>query len=397
VNGSPEDPRVRARSAFRGAFGSEPRWGAAAPGRVNLIGEHTDYNDGFVLPMAIDRVCVAVGGPAADPHESRILAVDLGETVSIDLSRPLEVGPGAGQIEQGSWPAYIAGVAARFQRLLGGSLANLDIAVASSVPVGGGLSSSAAIEVATSTLLEQATGITLEPKAKALLCQRAEHEFAGVPCGIMDQFVSVMGREGHALLIDCRSQVVEHIPMPRPEHIVVLILNSNVRHSLAAGEYAKRKAECQAAVRALGIASLRDADEAVVVQARAHLSDVEFRRARHVVSENARTVAAAVALRGGDLAGLGRLMIESHRSLRDDYEVSCAELDTLVELAEGTEGVFGARMTGGGFGGCVVALVSAPRAGRIAEEVGRGYRARHGRDLTATQANASAGAAAVAC
>lgn len=376
-----EGPRRRAIAEFSAAFGREPVWGASAPGRVNLIGEHTDYNEGFVLPIAIDRVCVAVAGPAADARRSRVLAADLGRTAEVDLARPLEVGEGSGQVAAGSWLSYIAGVAAQFQRLQGwGALPNLDIAIASSVPLGGGLSSSAAVEVATATLLEQVAGVSLEPRAKALLCQRAEHEFAGVPCGIMDQFVSVMGRTGHAILIDCRSQDATPIPMPAAERVSVVVINSNVRHALAGGEYAARRMACESAAAVLGVTALRDVDLDRLEGARDRLSEIEYRRARHVVTENSRTLAAADALRAGDLEQMGRLMRESHESLRADYEVSCPELDTLVEVASTIPGVFGARMTGGGFGGCVVAIAEPSSAAALQERVGPEYEMRHGRE-----------------
>jgi galactokinase len=379
VNTGEDNPRSRATAAFLSAFGREPAWGASAPGRVNLIGEHTDYNEGFVLPIAIDRVCVAVGGPASVGGRTRIVASDIGQEVEVDLSRAVEVGEGAGMVAHGSWASYVAGVAAQFQRLGARDLPNLDIAIASSVPLGGGLSSSAAVEVAVATLLEQATGLVLGPRDKALLCQRAEHEFAGVPCGIMDQFVSVMGREGHALLIDCRSQQATPIPMPPPEQARVVVINSNVRHALAGGEYAARRMACESAAAVLGVTALRDADLARIEGARDRLSDVEFRRARHVVTENARTLEAVKALRAGDLARMGRLMRESHESLRVDYEVSCAELDTLVELGSEVPGVFGARMTGGGFGGCVVMLVKASDAENLIAGVLPAYARRSGR------------------
>jgi galactokinase len=396
LDGATAEVHHRARAAFVGAFDGHPVWGAAAPGRVNLIGEHTDYNDGFVLPIAIDRVCVAVGAPAADPARTRLVAAELGEAAELDLGQVIEVGEGPRRIARGSWLSYIAGVAAQFQRLPGvRGLPNLDIALASSVPIGGGLSSSAAVEVAMATLLEQVVGVSLDDVDKARLCQRAEHEFAGVPCGIMDQLVSVMGRRDHALLIDCRSQEVMAIPMPPPERVSVVVINSNVRHALAGGEYAARRTACESAARALGMVTLRDADMGMVERARARLGDVQFRRARHVITENARTLEAARALRAGDLESMGRLMRASHESLRVDYQVSCTELDSLVELASEVPGVFGARMTGGGFGGCVVALLRPEAAAPAAARIGDGYRRAFGRDCTAYPTRASDGAAAL--
>jgi galactokinase len=263
--------------------------------------------------------------------------------------------------------------------------------VASSVPIGGGLSSSAAIEVAVATLLEQATGTTLEPREKALLCQRAEHEFAGVPCGIMDQFVSVMGRAGHALLIDCRSREATAVPMPSVKRIEIVVINSGVRHALAGGEYAARRMTCESAAQVLGVASLRDADMGLLESARERLSDAEFRRARHVVTENARTLDAAEALKSGDLPAIGRLMRESHESLRADFEVSCAELDTLVRAASEASGVVGVRMTGGGFGGCVVALVATDAGSDAISGIQQEFRRVHGRECAAHVLRASDG------
>lgn len=375
-----EDLVGRASEALRERFGSVARWGAAAPGRVNLIGEHTDYNDGFVLPMAIDRYCVAVGGRAREGDRTRVVAVDLDEGI--------EFGRGGERVARGTWGSYVQGVL----ELMGqcGDLPVMDIAIASSVPLGGGLSSSASLEVAVATLAEQAMGVELGGREKALLCQRAEHEYAGVPCGIMDQFASVMGRAGHALLIDCRSQEVRPILMP--EGLGVVVINSNVHHELASGEYAKRRAMCEAAAKKLGVESLREATEAQV--GHLELTDEENRCVRHVVTENERTVEAAAALTAGDVERVGELMVQSHASLRDDYRVSCEELDTLVELVMGLEGgggVYGARMTGGGFGGCVVAICSPGAVDDDLAAVRAGYVKKHGIECDGFVVRAGAG------
>lgn len=358
---------AHARSAFQATFGHQPRWAAAAPGRVNLIGEHTDYNGGFVLPIAIDRVCVAVVAPASDRERSRVLAADLKEVGEFDTRSPIlsrhpdtDIATG---IAQGSWLSYLAGVLAQFQRRT--PVPNLDMAIASSVPIGAGLSSSAAVEVATATVLEQALSITLDPLDKARLCQKAEHEFAGVPCGIMDQYISIHAREGSATLLDCRSMTGSNVPWPRDT--ALLVLDSGVRHALATGEYARRRAECAAAAAKLGVPELRDADPDLLSRRAALLTGVESRRARHVVSENARTLAAARAMNAGDAATLGRLMTASHASLRDDFEVSCSELDAIVDVACSLPGVHGARMTGGGFGGSAIALAEARAIDSIVE------------------------------
>lgn len=388
-----ENARERAEGAFRASFGRGPAWGAGAPGRVNLIGEHTDYNEGLVLPMAIDRMCIALGAPAAHPARSRILAADLDQSAELDLRRPLESGDKTGQVSRGSWLGYFAGVAAGFQRRGGrGGPANMDVVVASDLPIGGGLASSAALEVAVATLMEQAT-FALDPKAKALLCQRAEHEFAGVPCGIMDQFVSVMGRAGHALLIDCRSQEATPIRMPPAERMAVVVINSNVRHAHAGGEYAARRMACESAAQVLGVAALRDADMGLLESARERLSEVEFRRVRHVVTENARVLATVEAFRSGTLSHAGRLMRESHESLRSDFEVSCAELDTLVGAASASPGVIGARMTGGGFGGCVVAMLEPGAVRSALSDIQEGFRRAHGMECAVYPVRVSDGAA----
>lgn len=392
----------RATDAFAHRFGRAPSLAAAAPGRINLIGEHTDYSGGFVMPIAIDRLCVAVAAPAADLTTSRLFAVDLGETAEIDWRHAISVHPkGASaaidqphrSVVQGAWPSYIAGVAAAFgARPSTPPAPNLDLAVTSSVPYGGGLSSSAAVEVAVATIIEQVLGERMGLTEKALLCQRAEHDYAGVPCGIMDQLISVMGRADHALLIDCRSQEATAIPVPGPDRAAVLAINTNVHHALASGEYAQRRRTCEAAAQKLGVAELRNATPGLLREKWGALTPIEQRRARHVVTENERVLSAAAALSRGDLGETGRLMRESHASLRDDHEVSCPELDTLVELALAQPGVYGARMTGGGFGGCIVALASPDAVDRVVAAVSAGYRDRHGRDCAVYLTRASDGA-----
>jgi galactokinase len=356
---------------FTQAFGRAPQWIAAAPGRVNVIGEHTDYNDGFVLPMAIDRYTVIAAAPAADGAKRICLRSTAGDgAVSLDLSQPVKPAP------KGAWFNYPVGVIAGFLAR-GAKLGGFDALVHSTVPLGGGLSSSAALEVATATLLEAMTGQKLDPVEKALLCQKAEHDYAGMPCGIMDQFISVMGRESHLLLLDCRSRKPELVPMSDPA-MALLIINTNVKHELTGGEYAKRRAQCEAGAKTLGVASLRDATADMLERARTKMEDVVFRRARHVISEIERTVHAAEGVRASNWPTVGQLMYASHASLRDDYEVSCAELDAVVEIAQAIGpkgGVSGCRMTGGGFGGCAVALVQADKvkviSGHIAAEYER--------------------------
>ncbi len=355
---------------FAEIYGEQPRWIAAAPGRVNVIGEHTDYNDGFVLPMAIERYTVVAAAPAPGGKIKLSSTADA-SPAEIDLAKPLAPLP------RGAWANYPMGVVAGFLRR-GAQLQGLNVLIHSTVPVGGGLSSSAALEVSTATLLEAVTGQRLEPVEKALLCQKAEHEFAGMPCGIMDQFISVMGKENHLLLLDCRSREPKLVPMTDPS-VALLIANTNVKHELTGGEYAKRRAQCEQAAKTLGVASLRDASPEMLEKARSRMEDVVFRRARHVISEIERTVHAAEGVAASNWQTLGQLMYASHSSLRDDYEVSCSELDAMVTAAQdiGSKGgVFGCRMTGGGFGGCTVALVRASAVESVTSRLAEDYEKR---------------------
>ena len=366
-----------AAGSFAARFGRTPVWLVAAPGRVNLIGEHTDYSGGFVLPMAIERHVVIAAAPAetGPPKRLRAHSAAFGASFEVGLDEQ------ASRAEP-SWSNYVRGVVAGFQRRAA-RLPSLDVWIVSDIPLGAGLSSSAALEVATATTLEAATGTFLAPLDKVHLCQQAEHEFAGVPCGVMDQMICVLGEEGGALLIDCRAEAVRLTPLADPR-VTVLVADTHVRHALGDGAYAARRADCEAAARLLGVASLRDATPENVDAASGLLGSRLLPRARHVVTENARTEAAARALAAGDADAAGSLMYESHRSLRDDYEVSCAELDVLVDVARELgrgAGVHGARMTGGGFGGCTVTLVETERVDLVAEELRRQYDRRTGRKL----------------
>jgi galactokinase len=263
--------------------------------------------------------------------------------------------------------------------------------------LGGGLSSSAALEVCTATLLEAVTGKKLDPVEKALLCQKAEHEFAGVPCGIMDQFISVMGRENHLLLLDCRSRKPELVPMNDPS-VALLIVNTNVKHELSGGEYAKRRAQCETAAKILGVPSLRDADADALELVKGKMDEVVYRRARHVIGEIERTTHAAEGVRTSNWPTVGQLMYASHRSLRDDYEVSCNELDAVVEIAESIGikgGVYGCRMTGGGFGGCAVALVKAGAVEAISKKIAVDYKKKTGIEATIFGSRPAAGATVI--
>jgi galactokinase len=373
------DQVAAAKAEFQSRFGREPQWVAAAPGRVNLIGEHTDYNAGFVFPLAIERYVVVAGGRPvddADGQRVRVYSTLLGETAEFDLGR-LEP-------QRRDWTSYIRGTIAGFIER-GVSPGPLDLVVDSHVPLGGGLSSSAALEVATATLLEAATGHPLDPVDKARLCQKAEHEYAGMPCGIMDQFSSALGAEGRLLLIDCRSETAELVPLDDPD-VAVLVINSNVKHELTGSEYPERRAQCEEAAKLLGVATLRDAELEDLERAKPKLTEVLYRRGRHVIGEIARTTEAATALQNRDWTRVGELMYASHQSLRDDFEVSTAELDALVELARDiglAGGAIDSRMTGGGFGGCTVTLVRSGREREIAARIGSQYRDRTGIAATA--------------
>jgi galactokinase len=370
VPGLQEQAR-RVSNRFREQFGQEPQWLAAAPGRVNLIGEHTDYNDGFVLPMAIDRY-VVMAGAASPGQEFNAFSVDLDEVRSFRADDP-------GGRKNGDWSNYLRGVidGCKAAGLWAGPL---DVVLQSNVPFGGGLSSSAALEVAMATLLEAASGIMLDSRQKAYIAQKAEHDYAGVPCGIMDQFASALCREDQLMLLDCRSAEPTMVPFSDPD-VAVLIINSNVRHELTGGEYAERRAQCETVAQQLGVKALRDVDMLQLEEIRARLDETLFRRAHHVIGENARTVEAAGAFSNGQWIRAGELMSASHVSLRDDFEVSCRELDILVELALGIDvpgGVFGSRMTGGGFGGCTVTLVHGDAVDDIARKVAGDFETRTG-------------------
>jgi len=361
----------------------------AAPGRVNIIGEHTDYNDGFVLPMAIERYVVIAAGPASEPAvlsgqpAARLYSTHFGQEAVIQLTGPVEPGPV-------TWASYVQGVIAELLKR-GVQVEPLDAVIDSSVPLGGGLSSSAALEVATATLLEAISGRSFEMQEKALLCQQAEHRFAGVPCGIMDQFSSVFCQADQWMLLDCRSQEGKMVPLPDPR-VTVVIANSNVRRELTGGEYAQRRAQCEEAARILDVQSLRDASLDQIKEASGKLGPLLQRRARHVVSENERTIRAAQCVPAGDWEQMGQLMYASHASLRDDFEVSCPELDLLVELAGNQPGGIGSRMTGGGFGGCTVSLVWREQVGSFVDAIQAAYRQHTGIEPTLFSTRPAAGA-----
>jgi galactokinase len=338
-----------------------------APGRVNLIGEHTDYNDGFVMPAAIGFSTWVTSAPRDDRTVS-VFSENFSERIVFDLDdRTLAA--------LGHWSDYVKGVAITLERA-GHRLRGAELRIRGEVPIGSGLSSSAALEVASGYALVTNSGLMVDRMELAKLCQRAENEFVGMRCGIMDQFVSCHGQAGKTLLLDCRS--LEYKVLPLPEDARLAICNTMVQHSLASSEYNTRRLECEAAVHHFAqirpnVRALRDVTEVDLKLYGNDLSEVIRSRARHVITENARVLKAGAALEVGDLEAFGQLMNSSHRSLRDDYEVSCQELDLMVELALQLQGVYGARMTGGGFGGCTVNLIRAENVDEFSEAVAQGY------------------------
>ena len=359
-------------TAFQHAYGKLPTVVCRAPGRVNLIGEHTDYNDGLVLPIAIDR-SVAVAAAPRDDGVVRIYAEQFAARDEWKVAAPRRTG-------RREWRDYVRGVA---WALLdsGARIGGADMAIDGDLPLGAGLSSSAALELAVAGAFCAASGVEIERRKLALLCQQAENVFVGVQCGIMDQFASSLGRAGDALLIDCRSLDVEWVPLRWEDRgLAIVVVDSKVPRRLAETPYNERREECARAAKCLGVASLRDASEADV----GRLPDPLLRRARHVVRENGRVTKAVDALTGRDPQRFGALMYESHESLRDDFEASCPELDLLVHLARSARGVLGARLTGAGFGGCTVSLVQADALHDFQRDVLAPYRAETGLEAEMT-------------
>jgi len=359
-----------------------------APGRVNLIGEHTDYNDGFVFPMAIElEVRLACRG--RDDAKVRLASTAFaGEVVEFSLNE--KIAPG-----EPDWANYSRGVAAELIAA-GVPLVGMDALIDNTLPLGGGLSSSAAVEVSTAIALLTLAGLEMDHSRLALLCQKAEHEYAGAPVGIMDQTIVAAGRAEHAMLLDCRDLSKRFVPLDANE-LRVVIANSMVKHKLSGGEYAQRRKQCEEGVRFFQkdhpqMKALRDVSLAQVTAAKQKLDDVVFRRCRHVVSENARTTDAATKLQQKHYEEVGELMIKSHESLRDDYEVSVPELDFLVAEAMKVKGVYGARMTGGGFGGCIVALALPRAVENLKQRLTETYSTKFGKrpDIFATAATAGA-------
>jgi galactokinase len=379
-----EAPRARAERSFQEAFGGAPDLLVQAPGRVNLIGEHTDYNDGFVLPCAIELGTAVAARARSDATVETVASDYGGERDSIAMDGPIA--------HAGGWRDYVRGVAAMLQDE--GLERGADLAVSGDVPKGAGLSSSASLEVAVASTLARLGGLSIDPTRIAQLAQRAENEFVGCSCGIMDQLVSARAQADHALLIDCRSLECRAVPMPAG--LAVIVIHSGIERGLVDSAYNERREQCERAARHYGVPALRDLDEAALAAGGEGLDPLTFRRARHVVTENARTLAAADALATGDLERLGVLMAQSHASMRDDFEITVPAIDRLVEIAAeaiGAEG--GARMTGGGFGGCIVALAPEAAVERVRAAVARDYRAPNGKQAHFMVCSPSAGAGPV--
>lgn len=384
-NPSIESLAKTAGKKFRERFGKEATVFAAAPGRVNLIGEHIDYCDGFVLPFAIARTVLIAAAP--NGTEEVHAATDFtGEIATFSVQPPQAMG-------SPKWSNYLRGVIHGFH-LRGTKVPGFDAFITSSLPGGAGLSSSAALECAIATLIEGLTGTEIGTKEKALLAQKAEHDFANVPCGIMDQYASSFGQDGQLVHIDCRSGEPEMVPFIR-EDLTILISNSKVSHELSDGGYASRRKNTEDGLAAIGKQSWRDVSQTDLDAAKSDMDNTTFRRSRHVVGEIERTTRAVDCLRKGDFAAVGRLMYDSHNSLRDDFEVSCPELDHLVKTASelGREGgVIGSKMTGAGFGGSTVTLCEAGKAADIAAAMVKSYEAAFGfaPEIFATRPSAGA-------
>lgn len=359
---SPELSRDLLRARFRELFGGEAQL-FRAPGRVNLIGEHTDYNDGFVMPMAIGCDTWIAAAQRSD-QVIDVYSEHFNEKVSLALD--LLGGP-----PRQHWSDFVRGVAEMLQQA-GHHLTGANLVIHDEIPLGAGLSSSASLEVSTALALTSLAGIRVPRLDLAKLCQAAEHKYVGTRCGLMDQFVACFGAAGHALMLDCRSLQYQLLAIPK--NLRIIVCNSMVRHELASGEYNRRRADCETGVRILRallpeVRSLRDISLADLENHKHALSSTVYRRCRHVITENHRVLAATTALQSEDIERFGHLLYRSHASLRDDYEVSCRELDLLVDLASSRRGVYGARMTGGGFGGCTVNVVRSDCAETVRSEI----------------------------
>lgn len=380
-------PLQKTRQAFANAFSAQPTLSVQAPGRVNLIGEHTDYNDGFVLPCAIDYHTVISGSPRTD-RWVHVVAVDYaGERDEIDLDRPIE------PLSDRLWANYVRGVV-KYLLEAGYALTGANLAISGNVPQGAGLSSSASLEVAVGQFFKSLNGLNISPSEIAQIGQRAENRFVGCNCGIMDQLISAQGQADHALLIDCRSLVTQAVAMPND--IAVVIINSNVQRGLVGSEYNTRRRQCEEAARFFGVKALRDVDLPTFVARPPTLDPLVARRARHIITDSQRAIELAETLKTGDLARIGQLMADSHTSMRDDFEITVPPVDALVSIVKDALGKNGgARMTGGGFGGCVVALTTQDRVTAVRSAVDANYRAVSGLEASIYVCHASAGASVI--
>ena len=387
---NPDHPRERVSRAFSAEYGSEPAALVRAPGRVNLIGEHTDYNDGFVLPMALDRAAWIALTPRTDGIV-RLHALDLEQRGVFDVATATRRDArGDPHAEHGGWLEYPRGVAWALQESGGHVLRGFDGVLASDVPRGAGLSSSAAVELAVAAAFQVSSAFAWDVADVARRMQRAENRWVGVASGIMDQLIGAAGVAHHAVLIDCRDLSTR--PVPLPPECAIVVLDTATRRGLVGSAYNERRAQCEAAARALGVSALRDADGAALEAARPGLDELVYRRARHVISENRRVLEAVQALEDGDSARFGGLMDASHESLRLDFEVSSEALDAIVASARAAPGCLGARMTGAGFGGCAVALVERASLPEFLTAAAAAYRSASGREGELLVATAAAGA-----
>ncbi|GAB4551802.1 MAG: hypothetical protein OHK0023_19140 [Anaerolineae bacterium] len=380
-------PRDAAIAAFKEQFQTTPQFISRAPGRVNVIGEHTDYNDGFVMPAAIDRA-IYVAGSVRQDEQISLHSLDFESATTFTFARLHDD-------TLPTWTKYIRGALSLMGTLAlmhgrnPNRLNGMNLVLAGDVPLGAGFSSSAAVEVAIFEMLAALMGISLTQTQKALLGQQVEHQFIGIRSGIMDQLISAVGLKDHALLIDCRS--LESTPVPLPKGTTLVTLDTGKRRELVTSEYGLRREQCETAARIMGVGSLRDATLEMLAKFRDQMPEVVAKRAQHVLEENTRTLAAVEAMRQGDAVTLGKLINQSHTSLSKLYEVSIAELDIMAELAQAQAGVYGARMMGGGFGGAVIALVEDAKADAVIETVCREYQARTGLIATPFKAKAGAG------
>jgi galactokinase len=377
-------PREIAIRTFKDTFNTAPTHVFQAPGRVNLIGEHTDYNDGFVLPCAINFQTSVAARPRQDDQVHMVAADYESEEDTFTLHHPIA------HHQTKLWANYIRGVFQGFQeRNL--KLSGLDLAVSGNIPQGAGLSSSAALEVAIGWALNTLSNLNLSPTDIALIGEKAENDFVGTKCGIMDQLISANGKEGHALLIDCRSLETKQISIPG--EMALVVIDSNVKRGLVESLYNDRRKECETAATLLNVKALRDIDEETFKTKEDELPPLIAKRARHVISENARTLEAAAALKDANLKALGHLMAASHLSMRNDFEITVPPIDALVGIAQNAIGSNGgARMTGGGFGGCVIALAPRSEVAAIKEAVLHNYEAQTGLQATVHVCTAAGGA-----